>query len=797
MKRFLLFSIFCLPLLLTAQTVQLDFETPETSTSFQAFGGNLEGEVFGTIPNPDASGINTSANVLELRKSSDAPSWGGLFSNPNFGVDATAGGQVCFDLWMDHVGTVRLKLEMAQFDDPANYEMDATNTTANAWERVCYDLGANSLGGDGTPATGKKFVNFVLFPDFNVEGNGTETVYYVDNISTHDAADPIVCSTLYDFETTLVDSFSTFGATDTTLLASQMTIPNPGPDAVNGSDNVMVYTKQAGAQTWAGFFWDTNQTIDASTAYQVCLDYWSPVAGQILVKLENGDATQNWERAVSSSTPGGWETVCVDLREDTQGGDSMGPATGRSFTRMVLFPEFGVEGGADDVEFYLDNIIVKSDFTVRDYDVTFSVDMNEYTDAFTTVYVSGSFNGWNGTANPMEDADGDGVWTTTVTVPQGEIEYKFQVDDWTADERFNRFDECVKVVDDGAGGIFVNRVAFVTDNITEGPYCFGQCYACGDSYTVTWNVDFSSTTIGPGGPFVAGGCCFGNSVHALTDDDGDGIYSLTVRRQAGFESHYTFLSDACADWSCKELIAGQDCSDPNNFDDRFLPALTEDVVINTCYGQCIDGACEVIPRILTTFQVNMNNETVSPEGVRIAGTFNGWQDEMMTDEGNGTYSFTVELDAGDYEYKFKNGPDGWEAFAEGEPCTMTTDDGSGNIFINRFVNLSGNTAEEVLTEYCFNTCDNCSVSVDDLIIDNSLFAIQPTMSNAYFDITFGTQKAINLRVVAVDGRVVTNNKLPTGTGNYRLDATAMDQGMYLVSIMTDTAISTQRIMVTN
>lgn len=792
MKRFLLFTIFCLPLLISAQSVHYDWETTETSNGFVAFGGNLDGTALVSIANPDASGVNTSANVLEVRKSSDAPEWGGIASEPRFEVDATTGGQICFDFWSDHAATVRLKIEMATFDDPANYEMDATVSTPSAWETLCFDLGANSLGGDMTPATGKRYMNFVVFPDWLVEGNGTETVYYLDNIVLPDAADPIVCASLYDFETSRIDSFSTFGATDTTLYASQLTIANPAPDGVNGSDNVMKYTKQANAASWAGFFWTLNQPIDANTAYEVCLDYWSPVAGQILVKLENGDVSQNWENAAQNSVAGGWETLCVNLGADTQGGDSMGPATGRTFTTMVLFPEFNVEGGADDVDFYIDNIVVKSDFTIRDYDVTFSVDMNDYPDAFSTVYVSGGFNGWAGVANPMEDTDGDGIWTTTITIPQGEIEYKFTIDDWAAQEEFNRFDECTKVTDDGQ---FVNRVALVSDNIAVGPYCFSECYDCGNSYTVTWNVDYSGTTVGPGGAYVAGGCCFGNSVHELTDDDGDGIYSLTLRREAGFESHYTFLSDACPGWECKEQIAGQECSDPNNFDDRFLPALNDNLVINTCYGQCIDGPCEVIPRALVTFRVNMNNETVSPDTVRIAGTFNGWLDQLMTDDGDGTYSFTTELDAGDYEYKFKNGPNVWEEFMDGDACTKTTDD-AGSIFINRFVNISGNSGTEVLTEYCFNTCENCEVGVNDLIVDNSLFSIQPTISSEYFDVSINSNSDINLRVISMDGRVMTNTNLKTGIASHRIDAGTFDQGMYLVSVTTDTAISTQRVLVT-
>jgi len=43
---------------------------------------------------------------------------------------------------------------------------------------------------------------------------------------------------------------------------------------------------------------------------------------------------------------------------------------------------------------------------------TYSVDMNGYSGSFTTVYISGTFNGWSDFANPLSDEDGDGIWST-------------------------------------------------------------------------------------------------------------------------------------------------------------------------------------------------------------------------------------------------------------------------------------------------------------------------------------------------------------------------------------------------
>jgi len=778
-----------------------DYETAETSINFQVFGGNLEGAQSTVVANPDMSGGNTSATVLEAKKASDAPEWGGMFANPApaSGIDATNGGTVCMDVWMAEPGSIRIKLEMADNTDPANFELDAPVTTGGEWTNICFDLTANSVANDMTPATGKTFVGLVFFPNFGVPGDGNETTFYLDNITLPEAGDgggggdPIECLSLYDFETTTMEMYGTFGGgADSTHLSADFIIPNPAPDVVNGSANVMQYTKIAGAASWAGMFWNLSGTLDANFAYEVCIDVWSAEPIDVLYKLENDDPSQNWETLQSTTVAGGWNTLCYDLRSNSTGQDNSDPAIAKVFTRMVLFPQFGVDMPAEDVTFYIDNFLVKSDNTVSNYDVTFSVDMNGYTGAFTTVYVSGAFNDWSDVANPLSDDDGDGIWSGVATVAGGQTEYKFQVDGWTDQEELSQYGECVSVFDDG-NEVFVNRRAVISDNQELGPFCWSQCYACGESFSVTWNIDFSSTTVGEGGPFVAGGCCFGNSVYALTDEDGDGIHSLTIRRQPGFSSNYTFLSDACADWSCKENIEGQDCADPNNFNDRFLAELSGDVVINSCYGQCIDGACVTVPSSVVTFRVDMGDEDVSADGVFIGGQFTAWQPMPMTAEGDDIYSFVMELDEGPHEYLYFNGND-IEAFVGGEDCTMTTDDGQGNIFINRLITVDGLSATTDLDIVCYNACSICVTNVNDLTIDDTLFAINPSVSSESFNVTFNTNDTKVLSVVTLNGQLISQSEIASQSAT--LDATQLSAGVYLVNVVSGNAISTQRIVVT-
>lgn len=65
-----------------------------------------------------------------------------------------------------------------------------------------------------------------------------------------------------------------------------------------------------------------------------------------------------------------------------------------------------------------------------------------------SVAVAGSFNSWNATANPLADADQDGVWSAEVEIPAGRIEYKYVVngDQWFTDEFAS------ETSDDGFGG---------------------------------------------------------------------------------------------------------------------------------------------------------------------------------------------------------------------------------------------------------------------------------------------------------------------------------------------------------
>ncbi|MEM9985862.1 MAG: hypothetical protein AAF804_12300, partial [Bacteroidota bacterium] len=74
-----------------------------------------------------------------------------------------------------------------------------------------------------------------------------------------------------------------------------------------------------------------------------------------------------------------------------------------------------------------------------------------------------------------------------------------------------------------------------------------------------------------------------------------------------------------------------------------------------------------------TFRVDMSDETISAEGVHVAGDLNGWSttNDQLTDQGGGIYMLTVSLEPGrDIQYKYLNGNAWGNEEATPENCTV-------------------------------------------------------------------------------------------------------------------------------
>ena len=100
-----------------------------------------------------------------------------------------------------------------------------------------------------------------------------------------------------------------------------------------------------------------------------------------------------------------------------------------------------------------------------------------------------------------------------------------------------------------------------------------------------------------------------------------------------------------------------------------------------------------------TFQVDMSEQTVDPNGVHIAGSFQSWLPDAspMTDVGAGIWSLTLSIpESSTIEYKFING-NVW-GLDESVP-------GECQVNLNR--SFSTGTDSEVIPLVCFASCSAC------------------------------------------------------------------------------------------
>jgi hypothetical protein len=310
--------------------------------------------------------------------------------------------------------------------------------------------------------------------------------------------------------------------------------------------------------------------------------------------------------------------------------------------------------------------------------------------------------------------------------------------------------------------------------------------------------------VDPGGLYIAGGTGFGGpGDNELTDPDGDGIYTITIQRDAGFSSFYTFTNGNCPDYSCKENIAGLPCSDPANFNDRFLPPVTSDTTILACFGTCdSDGSCTIVTdSINITFELNTETiaSEIDPGGIFLAGGGNfgaPGENPMIDPDGDGIYTITVTKPMGFASYyTFANGncPDfTCKEDLEGQPC------GDPDSFNDRFL---PSVMSDTTILACFGNCasdGSCTpTGVYGLSIDKTLFTLQPSLVNDYTDVIFG-ENAISrdkqILVMNSVGQVIHSVDASNAT-QYRLNTSDYPGGLYFINVKTDGVMLTKKFVV--
>jgi len=305
-----------------------------------------------------------------------------------------------------------------------------------------------------------------------------------------------------------------------------------------------------------------------------------------------------------------------------------------------------------------------------------------------SVYLAGEFNGWSDSANLMTNADG--VWTLTMDLDPGTYQYKFVADgSWTADPGNPN------TAEDGFGGS--NSVVTVPADVDEmaaaasGAAVAGTAAAAaapaattqatGGKAQVSFRYEDSSATQ----VYVAGDFN-GWSDSADLMDNADGVWTKTLELAPG-DYGYKFVADG--NWT-------QDPSNTNATDDGFggqnslvhVAAGKDKVDAATAGGGAAAGGAAMAAEgdgELRSVEFRYTPVISGVTDIFLAGTFNDWNDSKtrMTDADNdGTYTVTLLLAQGSYQYKFvvdgnwhqdPNNPDGVEDGFGGQNSILKVD----------------------------------------------------------------------------------------------------------------------------
>lgn len=355
-----------------------------------------------------------------------------------------------------------------------------------------------------------------------------------------------------------------------------------------------------------------------------------------------------------------------------------------------------------------------------DISVTFQVDMSEQVISPDGVHIGGGFQGWDPGATLMTDA-GNNIYTYTTVMSSGTYqEYKF-VNGTTWEESENVPGEC---------GVNNNRYITLPWNDTViDAVCYGECGPCGPppvDVNVTFRVDMSDEEISADGVHVTGSFQGWDPAGTPMADAGEDIYEVTLTLQSGFDHEFKFVNGNTFDFV--EAVP-EACGVPDGqggFNRYFTVPVQDTTMPAVCFGSC-EPCSPPQPDHALTFKVDMSNETVSADGVHLAGSFQGWDPSAteMTLISDNIYKVTLMIEQGsEQQFKFINGI----SFDNEEdvPEACGTPDGVGGF--NRYFTMPA--SDTVMTAVCFGECGPCSPPLPD---HNVTFRVDMSYENVSAD----------------------------------------------------------------
>lgn len=353
MKIFLLLALLMNLSLGYSQSLPLDFESTTTTYPFTDFDGGIATKIL----NPQISGINTSATVMQMVKG-PGKVWAGSKITMASPIDLTT----------DRVFKVKVlspvagKKLLLKFEGAGSFfeKLSAPITTANVWEELTFDFSSDAVNNLNN--------QIVFIFDNGTQGDGgTNSTYLFDDITQSAGTAPILQlpELPMDFESTTVSyPFGNFAGSETTL------IPNPQPSGINTSATVAQMIKNQGEAYGGGSIIQTAKPIDFSNNKIIKVKVWSPVAGKkLLLKFEGSPVDFDngaFETEAIITKANEWEELTFDYTSPT-----LFPPVNNNDNKIVFFFDIGTQGdGSPNSTYLFDDIRFSDNLSATPFEIS-------------------------------------------------------------------------------------------------------------------------------------------------------------------------------------------------------------------------------------------------------------------------------------------------------------------------------------------------------------------------------------------------------------------------------------------
>ena len=761
MKNYLLALMMLVAFGAFAQsTHNIDFEPAGTGAAWSwTMTENADNPPLEFVANPAIAGINTSTTAAKFIARTGGNPWALCFTDGDgvFTFDAT-NAVVKIMVYKPTISNIGFKFEGMS----GNVQLEVANTLINQWEEVTFNFSAK---------IGSTYNRIVIIPDFTFAGRPTDNVLYFDNIQVPDGfilpplAEP---TTVPPVPTQLAENvISVYSEAYTNIPGTNF---NPGwgqSTAVTinynaAGNNTLKYASlnyqgtQYTTQNVSGYeylhvdFWTPNSTalnfflispgnekpyslpiaaetwvsvdiplshyvppVNLADVFQFKVDgngtvyfdnwyFWKSPAGagtdaSLSDLLVDGVTVPGFLPGVFSYSvelPSGTVTVPVvtATTTDAEAGYVVNDAAALpGTTEVVVTAADGTTIKTYSIEFTVAGIAPGSDYCATEV-FHFGLPGEAASAAYLTIKnidaLSMIVEIESATADPVDVLIVAGGSGATISAENTSVPGKIsRILSWTSDPPAN---VTLNVL--WSKATFPGNWMLIQGEFTV-PFEAG-CEPAGP-VEVTFRVDMSEQTVSPLGVHLAGSLQGWDPSATLMTLTENNIYAVTLSLNPGETVEFKYVNGNA--WGMDEQVPAG-CAQNNN---RYLTVPSTNTVLTAvCYASCI--ICNP-PLVDITFQVNMSNETVSPNGVHLAGSFQGWDPSAtaMLPVGNNIYAVTVALEAGNYyEYKFVNG-NAW-----GSDESVPAECASG---WNRFITVP--SVPTTLDAICYGSCIHCVAPV--------------------------------------------------------------------------------------